>query len=193
MTAGPKNIVIIGSSTGGPRVLERVFDNLPRLNASVVVVHQMVKMMNSLLRERIAATTKMDVVVAENMMSLEHGKVYVAPSEVHLCVVGNTMIQLSEGERRNRVRPSVDVAMESLKASPGTKLVGVILTGAGQDGAAGIAHMKGIGGITIAQDEKSSPVAGMPKAAIDSGKVDLVLDPEVIGVKLLEVMGLIKS
>jgi chemotaxis response regulator CheB len=83
--------------------------------------------------------------------------------------------------------------MESLKASPGTKLVGVILTGAGQDGAAGIAYMKGIGGITIAQDEKSSPVSGMPKAAIDTGKVDLVLDPEGIGVKLLGVMGLIKS
>jgi two-component system chemotaxis response regulator CheB len=189
MGEGSRNIVIIGSSTGGTRILERVFSRMPRLNGAVVVVHQMVKQMNPILQHRLQARTKMDVVMAYDELALEHGKLYIAPSDIHLKIANNSVLQLTEGERVNRIRPSADVAMGSLMPGAGSKIVGVILTGAGEDGATGIVHVKVIGGLTIAQDEKSSPLATMPKAAVRTGKVDLVLDPEEIREKLIEVCG----
>ena len=189
MGTGSRNIVVVGSSTGGTRILETVFADMPRLKAAVVMVHQMVSAMSPLLQQRLQARTKMDVVVAENLASLEHGKLYVAPNDVHLKIIGNSGLQLFEGEPRNGVCPSVDVVMESLRASNEAKIVGVILTGAGEDGAAGILHIKDIGGITIVQDAKTSPVATMPKAAIATGKVDSVLDPEGIRKKLIDMFG----
>ena len=189
MSSGAKNIVVIGSSTGGTRILETVFADMPRLKAAVVMVHQMVSAMSPLLQQRLQARTKMDVVVAENLASLEHGKLYVAPTDVHLKIIGNNGIQLFEGEPRNGACPSVDIVMESLRANNEARIVGVILTGAGEGGAAGIIHIKDIGGITIVQDPKTSPVATMPKAAIATGKVDSVLDPEGIRKKLIDMFG----
>ena len=189
MGTGSRNIVVVGSSTGGTRILERVFAQMPRLNAAVVVVHQMVKQMNPILQQRLQAKAKMDIVIASDKLSLEHGKVYIAPSDIHLKIVNNSTIQLVEGERVNRIRPSADVTMASLMPGSGSKIIGVVLTGAGEDGVAGITHVKVIGGLTIAQDEKSSPVATMPRAAVRTGKVDLVLDPEEIREKLIEVCG----
>jgi two-component system chemotaxis response regulator CheB len=183
------NIIIVGSSTGGPRVLERLFDGIPKLQASVVIVHQMVDVMNQLLVDKLNKKTEMAVQLAESGANLEDGKVYIAPTNLHLRLLDNKTIDLFNGERRNRVRPSVDVTMESLQANAESKIVGIILTGAGQDGAEGISHIKGIGGMTMAQDQTTSPVTAMPKAAFETGNVDLVLDPEEMRQILISTFG----
>jgi len=183
------NIIVIGSSTGGPKILKRVLSNLPLLNACIVLVQHMPKFINATLRESLDRETDMNVTLAKEGEILEHGKLYIAPSELHLELIENKEIHLFDGEKVNFVRPSVDVAMKSLQKKTGQHVIGVVLTGMGKDGASGIRHIKQIGGFTIAEDEGSSIVYGMPKAAFETGDVDLVLNPENIKNKLIELVG----
>jgi len=185
-----RNIIIIGSSAGGPRILKWIFTGLPLLKASVIVVQHMPKFINDSLRDSLASVTAMRVTIAENGNRLEHSRVYIAPSEVHLSVADNRIIRLSPGEKVNYVCPSVDVTMKSLTWDLGAFFAGIVVTGMGRDGADGIAHIKKIGGITIAQDEKTSNIFGMPKEAIQTGAVDFVLAPDAIREKLIELVGL---
>lgn len=101
---------------------------------------------------------------------------------------GNQKIVLAEGKRFNFVQPSADLAMKSLSRPLKGKIIGVVLTGMGKDGAEGIRHIKSIGGITMAQDQKSSAIFGMPKAAAETGAVDFVFPPDKIGKKLVELL-----
>jgi two-component system chemotaxis response regulator CheB len=186
----PKHIIVIGASAGGPRILKTIFTSLPKLKASVIVVQHMPKFINDSLRESLASSTQMKVHIAKNGDSLEDGKVYIAPSEVHLKMIGNKTIRLFGGEKVNYVCPSADVAMQSLVMEFGASFTGVVVSGMGRDGADGIAHIKKIGGVTIAQDEKTSSIFGMPKEAIDTGCVDFVLTPDEIRAKLIELAGI---
>jgi two-component system chemotaxis response regulator CheB len=189
----PESIVIVGSSTGGPKVLERVvFRGLPRLNAPLVLIQHMPTTINQVFTDHLDRLMDMDVKLAEDGEPLRDGTVYVAPSERHLSLVANRRVGLSNGMKVNYVCPSIDVAMLSLKAMPELKTVGVLLTGMGRDGAAGMRHIKGIGGMTIAQDKASCDIYGMPKAAIDAGIVDLVLTPQEIRDKLVELVGVLQ-
>jgi two-component system chemotaxis response regulator CheB len=104
---------------------------------------------------------------------------YVAPSEVHLSLQANSSIQLRNGPKVCFVCPSADVMMKSVTRSS-AKIIGVIMTGMGKDGAEGLAHLKSIGAETIAQDEQSSVIWGMPGAAVEMGVADHVLSPEDI-------------
>jgi two-component system chemotaxis response regulator CheB len=184
-----KNIIVIGSSAGGPRVLKKIFKGLPVLNASMIVVQHMPKFINDPLRDSLSSVTAMRVTLAEDGDRLENGRVFVAPSEVHLSVVDNWIIRLSPGEKVNYVCPSVDVTMKSLTLEPSGFFIGVVVTGMGKDGAEGMKHIKNLGGITIAQDEKTSSIFGMPKEAIQTGSVDFVLAPDEIREKLIELVG----
>lgn len=184
-----RNLIVIGSSTGGVRVLETVFSGLPRLNAAIVLVHHMPKFMNRSFGDHLQSISDMGVRVADHRDELVHGRVYLAPSEVHLQVIANRFTELVPGEKVNFVCPSIDVAMNSLVKRSGDKIIGVVLTGMGVDGAAGITHIKEIGGITIAQDERTSAIYGMPKAAYEAGSVDFVLSPEETRAKLIELVG----
>ena len=184
-----KSVAVIGSSAGGPRILKRLFDGLPLLRGSIVLVQHMPKFVNASFCEKLDALTDMTVRIAQDGDVLEGGNVYVAPSELHLCLVGNRRIRLFEGEAVHSVCPSVDVAMKSLKPEPGMTCIGVVLTGMGRDGAEGISHVKEIDGITIAQDEATSIIYGMPKEALKTGAVDWVFAPEAIREKFIELMG----
>jgi two-component system, chemotaxis family, protein-glutamate methylesterase/glutaminase len=186
----PKTIVVIGASAGGPRVLKTLFHGMPRLRASVIVVQHMPKFINDSLRDSLAAETRMRVVIAQNGDPLEDGTVYIAPSEVHLVVRHNRSLRLAHGEKVNYVCPAVDVTMNSLFMEFGASFIGVVLTGMGRDGADGVVHVRRIGGVTLAQDEKTSSIFGMPKEAIATGCVDFVLPPEKIRVKIEELTGL---
>jgi two-component system chemotaxis response regulator CheB len=187
----PHKIVIIGSSAGGPRILRELFTGIPFLDGSIVIVQHMPKFVNESLRDHLNNCTDMMVSVAQDGDRLEKGRVYVAPSEVHLELVNNQRIRLFNGEKVNFARPSVDVTMKSLKNEPRFALIGIILTGMGRDGAEGISHIKNIGGITIAQNEMTCAVYGMPKKAIETGNIDWVLKPDRIKDKLVELMGVI--
>ena len=131
----------------------------------------------------------MPVFLAREGAIIQAGNVYLAPGGMHLTLIRNSVVHLHEGEKVNSVRPSVDVAMNSVTAPVGIRVAGIILTGMGSDGAAGIIHIKQLGGITIAQDQKTSVIYGMPRAAAETGRVDFVLPTERIADKITELFG----
>lgn len=184
------NIVIIGVSTGGPIALRRLFTNLPPLDAAIVTVLHIPPGMDYKIAKGLNAVASMPVTLAEDGEYIRSGQIYLAPGGFHLQLEGNSRIVVKDGPRVNFVQPSADVAMKSLlKPIKNRKIVGIVLTGMGKDGAGGICHIKSIGGITIAQDKESSAIYGMPKAAFDTGMVDFVLSPEKINQKLSSLFG----
>lgn len=184
------NVVIIGVSTGGPMTLKALFAELPPLNAAIVVVLHITPEMDYRIAEGLDACASMPAALAEDGEFLKAGNIYMAPGGFHLKLDGNYRISLWEGARVNYVQPSVDVAMMSLTRPVSSgEVVGVILTGMGKDGAEGIRHLKRIGGTTIAQDQRSCIIYGMPKAAVETGAVDYVLPPQGIAKKLVQLVG----
>ncbi len=182
---GAKPIVMIGVSTGGPIALKRLFSELPPLDAAFVIVLHIPPGMDYKIARGLDAVSAMPVALAEHGEYLHAGRIYLAPGGFHLRLEGNSRIILEEGPRVNFVQPSVDVAMKSLlKPLKQGQIIGVILTGMGKDGAEGIRHIKEIGGTTIAQDQKSSAIYGMPKAAVDTGAIDYIFPPAKIGMLL---------
>ncbi|MCC7565125.1 MAG: chemotaxis protein CheB [Methanomicrobiaceae archaeon] len=185
-----RTILIMGSSTGGPRTLEQVFFRFPVVRAAIIVVQHMPAYINETICGRLQRICNMEIVIARDGDEIRHGRIYIAPSGSHLKIVDNRTICLFDDEKVHAVRPSIDVAMQSLAGRNGDTLAGVILTGMGTDGAEGIRHIKNIGGTTIAQDIKTSIVHSMPKAAFETGMVDFVLPPEGIRSKIFEIAGL---
>ena len=183
-----ETLVVIGASTGGPQTVRRVISQLPVIDACIIIVQHMPIHVNQSITKSMSRLTDMEVKLAEDGMHLQTGQILVAPSEVHLELVNNQIVRLVEGEKVNFVRPAIDVTMNSIKDSPKIKVIGVILTGIGSDGAAGISHIRSVGGVTIAQDEASSVIYGMPRAAVETGNVDFVLPPEMIGDKISELV-----
>lgn len=183
------NIILIGASTGGLKILEELFPRLPVLKAAVVIVQHITPLVDQAFVASLSRVCEMPVTLAHEGQTLQAGQVYLAPGGVHLGLVRNQSFHLLHGEKVNSVRPSIDVTMKSLSSPVGIKLAGVILTGMGCDGAAGISHIKQLGGITIAQDQKTSVIYGMPKAAAETGKIDFVLPTLKIADKLRELFG----
>jgi two-component system, chemotaxis family, protein-glutamate methylesterase/glutaminase len=185
-----ENLVIIGASTGGTKVLTDLFASLPRLRAAVVVVQHMPQYINQTFANSLNKAASMPVKIARENDMLESGSVLLAPSGAHLKITPNRRVHLSDDPPVNFVRPSIDVTMQSVKRmAPDGRLVGVVLTGMGRDGADGLSYLKSIGGITIAQDKASSAVFGMPSEAFKTGKVDHVLPPLEIARLLARLVG----
>lgn len=183
------NIVMIGVSTGGPIALKHLFADLPPLNASLVIVLHIPPGMDYRIARSLGDLASMPVTLAEDGEYLRRGRIYLAPGGYHLTLEGNSRVILTEGPRVNYVQPSVDVAMQSLlKPLRRKRIIGVILTGMGKDGAEGVRHIKAIGGVNIAQDQESSAIYGMPKAAQETGSVDFVFPPDKISRKLVELL-----
>jgi len=180
------NLIIIGSSTGGLKILEEIFPRLPPLKAAVVIVQHITPMIDQAFAISLARVSSMPVKLIEEGQALQSGQVYLAPGGFHLSLIANQKAHLFRGEKINSVCPAIDVTMKSVVRSPGGKLAGVILTGMGCDGAAGITHMKSMGSTTIAQDKKTSVIYGMPKAAAETGSIDFILPTERIADKLRE-------
>lgn len=183
------NLVMIGSSTGGLKVLEELFQQLRVLKAAVVIIQHITAQIDRSFVTSLARVSKMPVFLAREGAIIQAGNVYLAPGGMHLTLIRNSVVHLHEGEKVNSVRPSVDVAMNSVTAPVGIRVAGIILTGMGSDGAAGIIHIKQLGGITIAQDQKTSVIYGMPRAAAETGRVDFVLPTERIADKITELFG----
>lgn len=175
----PPPLVIIGASTGGPRVLGEILELLPPLSACLVIVQHMPKFINASLARTLSRQARTEVRLAQDGEMIQAGQVLLAPSEQHCTFAGNRMLRLAPGPQVNFVCPSIDVTMQSLTAPPGSqRLIGVLLTGMGRDGAAGLAHLKNLGALTIAQNQATCAVYGMPAEAVKLGCVDHVLSPE---------------
>lgn len=184
-----ERVVVIGSSTGGPQALTLLLSALPEdIPASFLVVQHMPKEFTKSFAERLDSVSKLEVKEAEDGDKIKRGRALIAPGDRHM-LVKNSEVILDDGPKINAVRPAADPTMISAAHMYGDKVIGVILTGMGSDGAHGIRVIKENGGYTIAQDESTCVVFGMPKAAIATGCVDTVLPIEEIPKQLVEVMG----
>jgi two-component system, chemotaxis family, protein-glutamate methylesterase/glutaminase len=173
-----RRVVAIGVSTGGPAALGFLLPRLPPdLGAAVLVVQHMPEGFTAMLADRLNQACALPVAEARDGEPLRQGHVYVAPGGRHLRVATgeNGPIVLSSTSPRLAHCPSVDVLFQSVAMEFGARAVGVLLTGMGEDGAAGLLAIRQASGHTIAQDEESSVVFGMPKAAIVRGAVQQVL------------------
>jgi two-component system chemotaxis response regulator CheB len=177
--AGPAaDVVAIGASSGGPRVLEEILSNLPATFAlGVLVVQHMTDGFTMSMLRWLQERSPLPVKVAEEGDTITPRRVLFTPETVHMVVTLGGRIHLSDGEPVNGHRPSVDVLFSSVAKVYGARSAGVLLTGMGADGAAGLMTIRQSGGITIVQDERSSAVFGMPRAAIELGAAQQVLSP----------------
>ncbi len=190
-TGGSHNIVVaIGSSTGGPRALEQVISRIPGdLPASVVMVQHMPKGFTKSFAERLNAVGELSVKEAESGDRLCRGHAFLAPGDYHMVVARDHRIILNQDPPVQYLRPAADVMMQSLPLVYGSRVVGVILTGMGRDGAAGMALIKAAGGSTIAQDEATSVIYSMPRVVAEEGNADYVLPLERIGEAVYRMVG----
>jgi two-component system chemotaxis response regulator CheB len=182
---GAMQLIAIGASTGGPIVLQGILTALaPGLNVPVLIVQHIAPGFVQGLAELLGSSSGLPVHVAGNGIRALPGHVYIAPEELHMGIDRNGRITLNDGAPEHGLRPSVSSLFRSVAASLGPNAVGVLLTGMGKDGAAELKLMKDKGAVTIAQDEQSSVVHGMPGEAIRLEAATLVLPPDKIAAVL---------
>jgi two-component system chemotaxis response regulator CheB len=169
------NAVVIAASTGGPKALSQLCAALPGdFPVPVIVVQHNTSGFDRGFAQWLDGYTPLEVRLAERGALPEGGKVYIAPTDRHL-LLGRSGFLLDDGEAVNNQKPAADLLFKSAAVLYGPALISVVLTGMGNDGAEGTRLVKQGGGITIAQDEGSSMIYGMPRAAADTGSVDLIL------------------
>ena len=177
-----KKVVVIGISTGGPNSLEYMLGHLPaEFSAAIVVVQHMPAGFTDPFARRLNESCAVEVKEANSGDILAAGRVLICPGDRHIKLrrmpLGDVVV-LSNEERVNGHRPSVDVLFHSAAQDFGPNAVGVLMTGMGEDGAEGLGAMKAAGAFTIAQDEASSIVFGMPRAAIERGYANRIVGLE---------------
>jgi two-component system chemotaxis response regulator CheB len=178
MARTTETIVCIGASTGGTESLRLVLEQLPAAAPGIVIVQHMPEKFTASFAKRLDSLCEMDVKEAADGDAVLRGRVLIAPGNLHTMIErsGATYrVSVREGPLVSRHRPSVDVLFRSAARSAGSNAIGVIMTGMGDDGARGLEEMKQAGAQTIAQDEASSVVFGMPKEAIARGCVDKIV------------------
>jgi two-component system chemotaxis response regulator CheB len=171
-------LVAIGASTGGPEAIQQILTQLPEITPPVLIVQHIPATFSTAFARRLNQLSKFEVREAENGDLLRPGLGLVAPGDSHLIVRkcgAHLRAYVKQGPRVCYQRPSVDVLFESVASAAGASSLGLLLTGMGADGARGLLKMKQAGAHTIAQDEASSIVFGMPRTAIESGAVCEVL------------------
>jgi two-component system chemotaxis response regulator CheB len=174
-------VAAIGASTGGPVVLQTILSRLPQhYPIPLLLVQHMAPGFVQGFIEWLAQSTPLPIHVASQGESLLPGHVYVAPDGWHMGVASGGRVMLSQEPPENGARPSVSVLFRSVAKVFGKHAVGVLLTGMGRDGAEELKSLKDRGAVTIAQDEDSSTVHGMPGAAIKLEAATYVLPPQGI-------------
>jgi two-component system chemotaxis response regulator CheB len=170
-------VVAIGASTGGTEALRSLLEAMPPDSPGIVIVQHMPERFTGAFARRLDECCDIEVKEAVSGDRVFRGRALIAPGNRHLMLRRNGVgyvVEVAGGPAVNRHRPSVDVLFRSVAQSAGAHAVGVLLTGMGDDGAAGLLEMKQAAAATIAQDERSSVVFGMPKEAIRLGAVDTV-------------------
>jgi two-component system chemotaxis response regulator CheB len=168
-------IVLLGASTGGPPAIEDILLELPENSPPVLIVQHMPPGFTRSFAERLDHLCKFRVKEAKEEDLIVQGQALLAAGGYHMTIGRDRRVHLDTGPLVHGVRPSVDPMMETAADVYGSRAIGVLLTGMGRDGASGMEAIKKKGGSTIAQDEATSTIFGMPRAAIEKGVVDKVL------------------
>jgi len=178
-------LIVIGASTGGPSAIERVIRDLPQnFDIPIVICQHMPSSFIAPFVNRLDSLTKLKVSLGTNSMHLLRGSVTVCPGVANMIVTEKRkekVLDFTEEQFREYNNPSINAMMLSVARVYGDKAVGVLLTGMGKDGVRGLKAIKDAGGFTIAQDENSSIIYGMPKVAVENQAVSISLDVKNIG------------
>jgi two-component system, chemotaxis family, protein-glutamate methylesterase/glutaminase len=187
-TEAPNVVIAVGASTGGTEALRLFLSALPVDCPPVAIVQHMPEVFTRAFAERLNKECEIEIAEARDGDRLETGKALIAPGNRHMLVNRDGehfAVQIMDGPLVSRHRPSVDVLFRSVAIAAGAKAIGVIMTGMGDDGADGLCEMKEAGAATIAQDEASCVVFGMPKEAIARGAVRLTVPLDQIAGEIL--------
>lgn len=185
--------VSIGASTGGPRAVQAVLSNLPAgIDTSILVSVHMPRMFTGAFAERMNEVCKLPVKEAENGESIGFGKVFISPGGLQTRVrrkgLTEFFFQVDNEPREAMYRPSIDISMSSVAESYPGRSLGVIMTGMGCDGKEGMRLIKEKGGKTIAQDEHTCTVYGMPKSVIEAGLADKIIPLDLIAAEIINMI-----
>jgi two-component system chemotaxis response regulator CheB len=186
-----RKIVLIGASTGGTVALQDLLSRLPKNFPGVVVVQHMPGSFTNGFAARLNELCQVEVQEAKNGDMVQMGKVLIANGYYHLKIAqkgGSYCVKFYDGDLVSGHKPSVDVLFESGADVAGSNAIGILLTGMGKDGALGLLSMKNSGAKTIAQDEKSCVVYGMPKAAVELGGATYIEPLDNIGAKVISIL-----
>lgn len=184
-----EKIMAVGASTGGTEALRIFLEGMPKDSPGIVIVQHMPENFTRAFAKRLDGLCEIEVKEAENNDGILRGRALIAPGNRHLMIKrsgARYYVEIKDGPLVSRHRPSVDVLFRSAAQYAGSNVVGVIMTGMGDDGARGMAEMKKAGAFNIAQDEKSCVVFGMPNEAIKHGGVDIVLPLDKIAESALK-------
>jgi two-component system, chemotaxis family, protein-glutamate methylesterase/glutaminase len=184
-----ERIIAIGASTGGTEAIKEVLMRMPPDTPGIVITQHIPKLFSGAFARRMDACCQVSVCEAEDGQQILRGHAYVAPGDKHLLLVrdgARYVCRLDEGPPVNRHKPSVDVLFRSVAQQAGRNAIGVILTGMGKDGAVGLKEMRDAGGRTIAQDEATSIVWGMPGEAVAAGGAEDVLPLDDVWSRVLQ-------
>ncbi|HZR35244.1 MAG TPA: chemotaxis response regulator protein-glutamate methylesterase [Nevskia sp.] len=191
-----EKIIAIGASTGGTEAIREVLERMPADAPAVLVVQHIPLAFSGPFAERMDRHSPMAVCQARDGQQVVPGHVYIAPGDRHLLLRRNGaryVCALSEAPPENRHRPSVDVLFRSVAEQAGANAVGALLTGMGEDGARGLLAMQRAGAATLAQDEASSVVWGMPGAAVKLGAAQQVVPLPAVAERLLALAAAVDS
>ncbi|HSP58811.1 MAG TPA: chemotaxis response regulator protein-glutamate methylesterase [Halomonas sp.] len=186
-----EKLVIIGASTGGTEAIRQVLEPLPANSPAILITQHMPGGFTRSFAERLNRLCQISVKEAEDGERVVPGHAYIAPGDTHLKLArsgANYIVRLDDGPPVNRHRPSVDVLFHSAAAQAGRNAIGVLLTGMGKDGAVGLLEMREAGAETLAQDEASCVVFGMPREAIALGGACDVVALDDIAPKLMSLV-----
>ncbi|MBI9034250.1 MAG: chemotaxis-specific protein-glutamate methyltransferase CheB [Bacteroidales bacterium] len=174
-------VIVIGTSTGGPPLLKKMLQSLSSdLKQPILIVQHIAVGFVEGLVEWLNKESKLNIHLAEDKMVTQAGHVYIAPANYHMTVNIKNQITLVNEDPMYSVKPSVGYLFESVSKSYGNKVLGVLLTGMGRDGGAEMRMMRDQGAVTIAQSEETCVIFGMPKTAIDMDGATFVMSPDQI-------------
>src|SRR4051812_46304658 len=168
------DVIVLGASAGGVEAISRIVAEFPRdIRASILIVLH-ISRGRSMLPEILTRAGRLPAAHPTDREPLQYGRIYVAPPDHHL-IVQDGVARVVHTASENGVRPAVDPLFRSAARVYGSRVIGVVLTGALDDGTAGVAAIKEVGGVTIAQDPEEAFSPGMPRSAINTGFIDHVL------------------
>jgi len=184
-------VIAIGASTGGTKAIETILRGMPLISPGTVIVQHMPENFTTAFAKRLNETCEMEVREANDNDHVVPGTALIAPGNHHMVLIrsgGNYLVRIKGGPPVHYQRPSVDVLFQSVAKHAGRNAVGVILSGMGSDGAKGLLAMRENGAYTLAQDEKTCVVFGMPKEAIKIGAADEVAPLPSLSRKIIQAL-----